>query len=146
MELKYWFNIAHGNQHLDSFLQRIERLYVNCSCIVNAEMNEEIMERLLLFLIDKHRFPRLRCLRFMTCKNISSAWHNINQWINFILTHITEHQLTCVRFDFIEKEHEITNLHTADETIISTNPRYMFDIHRFVQENHVALWIERKQK
>jgi len=107
-------------------------------------MNEEIMEPLLVFLTAKHRFPQLRCLRFMNCKNVSSAWYNIDQWINFVCSHINEHQLACVRFDFIEKEHEITDLQTDDETII--DPPCIVDIHRFVGENHVALWIERKWK
>jgi DNA primase large subunit len=109
-------------------------------------MNEDIMESFLLFLVDKNYFSQLRCLRLMNCKNVSSAWQNINQWINFILTRISEHQLTCVRFDFIEKEHEITDLQTGDEIIVTNNPPCIVDIHRFVQENHVALWMERKQK
>jgi hypothetical protein len=109
-------------------------------------MNEEIMQPLLLFIIAKHRFPQLRCLRFMNCKNISSAWYNIDQWINIVLTRINEHQLTCVRFDFIEKEHEITDLQTGDETIAIIDPPCIVDIHRLIHENHVALWIERKWK
>ncbi|CAM4936174.1 unnamed protein product [Rotaria socialis] len=145
-ELKYWFNTDANNPYLDSFLRRIERLYVECSDVINAKMNEEIMEPLLLFLIDKHRFPQLRCLRFMNCKNISSAWNNIEHWIDFILNRISEHQLTCVRFDFIEKEQEITDLHTGDETIAITDLPYTINIHRFVKENHVALWLERKHK
>ncbi|CAM4972006.1 unnamed protein product, partial [Rotaria socialis] len=129
-ELKYWFNTDANNPYLDSFLRRIERLYVECSDVINAKMNEEIMEPLLLFLIDKHRFPQLRCLRFMNCKNISSAWNNIEHWIDFILTRASEHQLACVRFDFIEKEQEITDLHTGDETIAITDLPYTINIHR----------------
>ncbi|CAF2118612.1 unnamed protein product [Rotaria magnacalcarata] len=145
-ELKYWFNNNANNPNLDSFLRRIERLYVECSDVINAKMNEEIMEPLLLFLIDKHRFPQLRCLRFMNCKNISSAWDNIEHWIDFILNRISEHQLACVRFGFIEKEQEITDLHTGDQTIAITGLPYIINIHRFVKENHVALWLERKHK
>ncbi|CAF3449040.1 unnamed protein product [Rotaria socialis] len=145
-ELKYWFNTDANNPYLDSFLRRIERLYVECSDVINAKMNEEIMEPLLLFLIDKHRFPQLRCLRFMNCKNISSAWNNIEHWIDFILTRASEHQLACVRFDFIEKEQEIADLHTGDETIAITDLPYTINIHRFVKEKHVALWLERKHK
>ncbi|CAF2079965.1 unnamed protein product [Rotaria magnacalcarata] len=145
-ELKYWLNNNANNPHLDSFLRRVERLYVECSDVINAKMNEEIMEPLLLFLIDKHRFPQLRCLRFMNCKNISSAWDNIEHWIDFILNRISEHQLACVRFDFIEKEQEITDLHTGDQTIAITGLPYIINIHRFVKENHVALWLERKHK
>jgi hypothetical protein len=147
VELKYWLVIDFSNQHyINSFLQRIERLYINCSCIINAKMNEEIMQPLVLFIIAKYHFPQLRCLRFMNCKNISAAWYNIDQWINIVLTHINEHQLTSVRFDFIEKEHEITGLQTGDETITSIDPPCIVDIHRLVHENHVALWIERKWK
>jgi hypothetical protein len=82
----------------------------------------------------------------MNCKNISSAWQNINQWIDFILTRINEHQLTCVRFDFIEKEHEITDIQTSDDTIIINDPPRIIDAHRFIYKNHVALWMERKYK
>jgi hypothetical protein len=108
-------------------------------------MNEEIIKPLLLFIINKYRFSRLRYLRF-TCKNISSAWININQWINFILDRVTEHQLTCVRFDFTEKEQEIFGLQTSDEIITTTDPPCIVDIHRFVSANHVTLWLERRQK
>ncbi len=101
-------------------------------------MNEVIMESFLLSIIDKSYFPQLRCLRLMNCKNISSAWQNINQWIDFILIRINEHELTCVRFDFIEKEHDITDLQTNDDMII-------INVHRFLYENHVALWMERKK-
>ncbi len=134
IELKKWFTIHRDNQYLNFFLQRIERLYVNCSYIINAKMNEEIMESLLLFLINKNRFSQLRCLRFMNCKNISLACHNIDQWIHLVLTRTSEHQLTCVRFGFIEKDHEITDLHTGDETITITNPSYIIDINRSIQE------------
>ena len=64
------------------------------------------MESLLSFLIDKHRFPQLKCLRFIGLKNISSAWCNIDQWIAFILKHVTEHQLTCVRLDVKAKNNK----------------------------------------
>lgn len=104
------------------------------------------MKPLLLFLIDRNRFSQLRSLRFLNCRNISTAWDNINQWIEFILTRINEHQLTCVRFDFIETQHEITDLHTGDEIITIPDPTFIVHIHRFVQRNHVALWIDRKQK
>ncbi|CAF4292842.1 unnamed protein product, partial [Adineta steineri] len=56
------------------------------------------------------RFPQLKCLRLRSCKNIASSWENIDQWISFILTHINEHQLTCVRFDFIEQEKKTTEM------------------------------------
>jgi hypothetical protein len=108
-------------------------------------MNEDIMESFLLSIIDKSYFPQLRCLRLMNCKNISSAWPNIDQWIDFILTRINEHEPTCVRFDFIEKEHDITDLQTNDDMIIMNDPRCIIDIHRFLYENHVALSMERKK-
>ncbi|CAF3886759.1 unnamed protein product, partial [Rotaria magnacalcarata] len=134
------FNILELNNPIDA------NSAYNLEDVINAKMNEEIMEPLLLFLIDKHRFPQLRCLRFMNCKNISSAWDNIEHWIDFILNRISEHQLACVRFDFIEKEQEITDLHTGDQTIAITGLPYIINIHRFVKENHVALWLERKHK
>ncbi len=104
------------------------------------------MKPLLLFVINKHRFPQLRCLRFYACKNILSSWDNIDQWIDIILTRITEHQLTCVRFDFHVKEQEITGLKTGDEVITITERSCVVDIHRFIGANHVILWIERRQK
>ena len=144
MELKHWFSIVDGNPYLRSLLQHIERFYVDCMLITNAKMNEEIMKPLLCFLINQDHFPRLRSIRFVSCKNISSAWMNINRWLDFLLTPITEHQLHCVRFDFVEKEHEVTDLHTCDQTTTTINPTCTFDIHRFVHANHVALWMDRK--
>jgi hypothetical protein len=99
---------------------------------------------LLSFIIDKHRFPQLQSLRFITCKHISSAWCNIDKWIDFVFTHINEHQLKCLRFDFIEKEQEVTDIKTGDEIITTTDPPCIVDIHRFVSENHISFWIERK--
>jgi len=108
-------------------------------------MNEEIMKPLLLFLIDKYRFPQLRCLAFIELQNMSSAWCNIDQWINFILNHVIEHQLTSVRFDFEKKEQEMMNLQTYDESIIVTESSYIIDIHRFICKSLISLWIERKR-
>jgi hypothetical protein len=137
----------HGNTYFDFFLQRLNRLFVECPCIINKKINDEIMKPLLLFIINKHRFPQLRCLRFSGLENILSSWDNIDQWIDFILNRITEHQLTCVRFDFTEtiKEKEITNLQTGDEVITITEPPYVVDVHRFIWANHVILWMEQRQ-
>jgi len=77
-ELRYWFSENFANGYLDSFLQRLN--------------------------YDKYRLPKLRCLRFTRCKKILSSWNNIDQWIDFILSRIMEHQLTCVRFDFVEEQ------------------------------------------
>jgi hypothetical protein len=99
---------------------------------------------LLSSVIDKRRFPRLQCLRFLDCKHISSAWCNINKWIDFILTHISEHQLKYLRFDFIEKEHELTDIQSGDEIITITEPPCVVDIQRFILDNHISFWIERK--
>ena len=110
-------------------------------------MNEEIMEPLLLFVMNKNRFPQLRCLRFIFCKNILSVWNNINQWIDFILAHITEHQLTCVGFDFDAKQQEkITELQTSNEVITVTELPYIVDVYRFMLEYNVTLWMERRQQ
>ena len=128
-------------------MQRLNRLVVHCSSIISREMNEEIMEPLLLFVLNKNRFPQLRCLRFIVCKNILSVWNNINQWIDFILAHITEHQLTCVRFDFDPKQQEkITELQTSNEVITVTELPYIVDVHRFMLEDNVTLWMERRQQ
>jgi hypothetical protein len=102
------------------------------------------MEPLLSFIIDKHRFPQLQCLRFIKCKYISSAWCNIDKWIDFIFTNINEHQLKCLRFDFVEKEQEVTDIKTGYETITMTNPPCIVNIHRYVSEYHISFWIERK--
>ncbi|CAF2765928.1 unnamed protein product [Rotaria sp. Silwood2] len=102
------------------------------------------MEPLLSFVIDKHHFPQLQCLRFILCKHILSTWCNIFKWIDFIFAHINEVRLKCLRFDFIEKDQEVTDIKTGDEIIITTEPPYIVDIHRFISENHIAFWIERK--
>jgi hypothetical protein len=143
-ELKYWFTNARDNQYLNTFLRHLDQLYVDCSPIINLNLNEEIMLPLLSFVIDKHHFPQLQCLRFIMCKHIESAWCNIHKWIDFILTHINQHQLQCFRFDFIEKEHEITDMQTDDKLIISTEPSCIVHIHQFVSENQISFWIERK--
>jgi hypothetical protein len=143
--LKYWFN--YHNQYFDTFLRHIDRLYIDCSSIININSNEEIRIPLLSFIIDKHRFPQLYSLRFIECKHISSAWCNLSKWIDFILIHINEHQLKCLRFDFIEKEHdELTDLQTTDEIIANIESPSIVDIHRFVTDNHISLWMERRQK
>ena len=84
---------------------------------------------ILSFVADKRRFPRLEYLRFIECKHISSAWCNLNKWIDFILTHINEHQLEYLRFDIIEKEHELTDIQTGDEIITISEPSCIVDIH-----------------
>jgi hypothetical protein len=145
-DLKHWFINYPGNENLDFFLQRINRLYVHCASIIDLKTNEEIMTPLLTFLIDKYRFPQLRCLRFVDLRNISSAWCNIDQWISFILSHIMEHQLTCIRFDFVDKEQEPMNLQRGDESIAIVESAYIIDVHRLVCKGLVSLWIERRQK
>ncbi|CAF3437903.1 unnamed protein product, partial [Rotaria sp. Silwood2] len=145
-ELKYWFTNNCTHPYLDTFLQRLDRLYVDCSSIMNINLNEEFLMPFLSFVIDKRRFPRLVCLRLIECKHISSAWSNINKWIDFILIHINEHQLKCLRFDFIEKEHQLPDIQPHDEIITIIEPSYVVNIHRLVLENYVLFWIEREQK
>ncbi|CAF4061583.1 unnamed protein product, partial [Rotaria magnacalcarata] len=131
-ELRYWFSNDLHNQYFDSFLQRLDRLYVNCSWIITREMNEELLTPLLQFLIDKDRLPQLRSLQFIFCKNILSAWTNIDQLIDFILSRIMEHQLTCVCFDFEQQKQPLTDLRTTDEIIRITEPSCFVYIHRFI--------------
>lgn len=144
IEMTHWFTIVEDNQYLRSLLLHMERICVVCSSIINATMSQEIVQPLLRFLIDQNRFPRLRCIRFNGCKNISGAWLNINEWLDFFLIHIAAHQLQCIRFDFIEKEQEVTDLLSGDGRFTTTDPLCVYDIHRFVHSNHAALWIDRK--
>ncbi|CAF4757634.1 unnamed protein product [Rotaria socialis] len=142
-ELRYWFINDLHNQYFDTFLQRLDRLYVNCSCIITREMNEELLTSLLQFLIDEDRLPQLQ---FICCKNILSAWTNIDQLIDFILSRMVEHQLTCMCFDFEQQKQLSTDLRTTDETIRITEPPCVVYIHRFISSNRVSLWIERQRK
>ena len=109
-ELKYWFTNLYDNEYLNTFLRNLDQLYVDCSPIINLKLNEEIMLPLLTFATNRDHFPQLQCLRFIMCKHIQSAWCNIDKWIDFIFTHIDQHQLQCFRFDFIEKIEKITTL------------------------------------
>ena len=99
---------------------------------------------LLSFVINKDHFPQLQCLRFILCKHIESAWCNIDKWIDFILTHMNQHQLQCFRFDFIEKGHEITAMQVDTKLITATEPPRINHIHQFVSETQISFWIERK--
>ena len=103
-ELNYWITNGHGNQYLDAFLQRLDQLHIECSSIINEHLNEEVIIPFLSFIINKHRFPRLECLRFILCKHISSALSNIDKWIDFILTHVNEHQLKYLRFSLSKRK------------------------------------------
>ncbi|CAF1368399.1 unnamed protein product [Adineta ricciae] len=144
-ELKHWLTIDHNKQQLlNTFLRQLDRLYINCSPLININQNEEIMLPLLSFIINAQCFPNLKYLRFVRCKYISSSWININQWIEFIFLHINEHQLKCLRFDFIEKEKELPDVKTTDELIKTTEFLCTINIQRFVSENHISYWIERK--
>ncbi|CAF3999254.1 unnamed protein product [Rotaria sordida] len=145
-ELNYWITNGHDNEYLDTFLQRLDELHIECSSIINKHLNDEVMIPLLSFIINKRHFPRLECLRFIQCKHILSAWCNIDKWIDFIFTHINEHQLKYLRFSFIEKEQAVTDMQTGDETITMTDPPCIVDIHRLVSENRISFWIERKYK
>ncbi|CAF4287257.1 unnamed protein product, partial [Rotaria magnacalcarata] len=143
-ELNYWITDSRDNEYLDAFLQRLDRLHIECSSIINKHLNEEVMIPLLSFVINKRHFPRLECLRFHECKNISSAWCSIDKWIDFIFTHINEHQLKYLRFSFIENEQLVTDMQTGDETITLTDQSCIVDIHRLVLESRISFWIERK--
>ncbi|CAF1423646.1 unnamed protein product [Adineta steineri] len=145
-EFKYWLTNDTNNLYLCSVLQRLERLHVDCSSLINKQMNEEIYHLFLSYIIDKDRFPQLKCLRLRSCKNIASSWENIDQWISFILTHINEHQLTCVRFDFIEQEKKTTEMNIYNQIMRIVQLSSIIDIHQFVHDNHIALWIERRYK
>ncbi|CAF1439090.1 unnamed protein product [Adineta steineri] len=145
-EFKYWLTNDTNNLCLCSVLRRLERLHVDCSSLINRQMNEEIYHSFLSYIIDKDRFPQLKCLRLRSCKNIASSWENIDQWISFILTHINEHQLTCVRFDFIEQEKKTTEMNICNQIMRIVQLSSIIDIHQFVHDNHIALWIERRYK
>ncbi len=121
-------------------LQHIDRLYIDGSSIININLNEEIRVSLFSFVIDQRCFPHVYFLRFIECKHISTAWCYIDKWISFNLTHINEHQLKYLRFDFLENEHKLlTGLKTNDRIITITEPLCIVDIHRFVLENHISL-------
>jgi len=145
-ELNYWINNGHNNEYLNIFLQRLDRLYIECSSVINEHLNEELMIPVLSFIINKRHFPQLEALRFIEYKHISSAWCNFDKWIGFIFTHINEHRIKYLRFSFIEKDQEVTDMQTGDETITMTDPPCIIDIRRFVSENRIAFWIERKYK
>jgi hypothetical protein len=145
-ELTYWITNGGDNLYLDVFFQRLNQIFIECSFIINKNLNEEMMVLLLTFIINKRRFPRLECLSFIQCEHISSSWCNINKCINFIFTHLNEHQLKHLRFSFIGKEQEITDMQTGDEIITITEPSCVADIHRFVSENRISFWIQRIYK
>ncbi|CAF1114414.1 unnamed protein product [Adineta ricciae] len=145
-ELSYWITNGYDNQYLQAFLEHINRLYIDCSFIVNEHLNEELMNPLLSFIINKQRFPRLEYLRFVECKHTSSAWCDINKWIDYILTHMDKHQLKHLWFSFIDKGQQLTDMKTGDEIITNNNPPCIIDIHRFVSEDHISFWMERKFK
>ena len=142
--MKYWFTNLYDNEYLNTFLRNLDQLYVDCSPIINLKLNEEIMLPLLTFATNRDHFPQLQCLRFIMCKHIQSAWCNIDKWIDFIFTHIDQHQLQCFRFDFIEKIEKITTLQTDDKLITTTEPQRIIHIHQFVSETQISFWIERK--
>ncbi|CAF4084801.1 unnamed protein product, partial [Adineta steineri] len=84
-ELKHWFTSDHNRQQfLNTFLARLDRLFIDCEPLINMNRNQEIMLPLLSFIINKQRFPNLKYLRFINCKYISSSWVNINKWVEFI--------------------------------------------------------------
>ena len=144
IELKYWLTEQYHCQYVNTFLQNLDQLYIDCSDIINLMLNEAMMTPLLSSIINRYDFPQLKCLCFFMCKHISSSWININKWINFILTHFHQHKLEYIRFSFIEKENEIIDVKTGDEIITSTESPHIIDIHRFVLENRISFWIERK--
>ena len=137
IELKCWLTERYRCQYIDKFLQNLDQLYIDCSDITNLMLNEALMIPLFTSLIKRYDFPKLKCLCFFMCKHISSSWININKWIDFILTHLNQHKLKYLRFNFTDKENEI---------IISTESACIIDIHRFVSENQISFWMERKQK
>ncbi|CAF0983838.1 unnamed protein product [Adineta ricciae] len=142
-EFKYWLTNYTNNPHLCSFFQRLQRLHIDCSSLINRQMNEEVYHLFLSYIIDKDRFPQLKCLRLRCCKDVGSSWENIDQWIGFILTHTDQHRLTCVRFDFIEKENETTEMNICNQIMSIVQPSSIIVVHQFVCDNHIALWIER---
>ncbi|CAF1517292.1 unnamed protein product [Adineta ricciae] len=144
IELKYWLTERYHCQYVDAFLRNLDQLHIDCSDITNVMLNEALMIPLLTSLIKRYDFPELKCLCFFTCKHISSSWINISKWIDFILTHFDQHKLKYVRFSFREKENEIIDMKTTDEIITSTESACIIDIHRFVSENQISFWMERK--
>ncbi len=64
-ELNYWITNGRANEYLDAFLQRHDRLHIECSSIINKHLNEEVMMPLVSFIINKRHFPRLECLHFI---------------------------------------------------------------------------------
>ncbi|CAF2225399.1 unnamed protein product [Rotaria magnacalcarata] len=82
---------------------------------------------------------------YIDCSPIS----NINQHeeimvplLSFVIDKQRFRQLQCLRFDFIEKEQQVIDMKTGDEIVSIAEPPRIADIHRFVSENHLALWIQ----
>lgn len=144
-EFEYWLMNDSIIEKLHFFFQRLHRLVLDCSSIINKKMNEQIMKPLLLFILNKNYFFQLKSLQCF-CKNISSSWINVDEWIDFILHRIHQHQLTSFRFDFIEKQQEIiTNLQTGNDIVLNNEYSTIIHIHRFISTHNFCFWIERKQ-
>jgi hypothetical protein len=120
LELNYWVNDETISRNLHFFLERLEQLHVMCS-----SMNEEMMDKLLLYLIDSEHFSRLRGLRFIECSTISSAWNNFHQWIEIIFARSNKHQLIYLQFVFLDKEYLVKDLEVGNE-FINVDPSFKF--------------------
>ncbi|CAF1653756.1 unnamed protein product [Adineta ricciae] len=145
-ELIHWITNDSGNQNLNSFLQRLDELSIQCSSITNEYLNEEVMTPLLSFILNKQRFPRLEYLRFFRFQHVSSVCCIIKRWIDYILNHWNEHQLKYLRFSSPENDQQLADMQTGDEIITICDPPCIIDIRRLVSNDYVSLWMERRYK
>ncbi|CAF1234076.1 unnamed protein product [Adineta ricciae] len=143
-ELRHWITNDSHNQYLNTFLQRLDGIFIECSSITNEYLNEEMMIPFLSFILNKQRFSQLEYLRFFQFQHVSSAWCIINKWTNYILNHCNEHQLKYLQFSLIENDQLLTNMKTADEIITISDPPRIIDIHRSVSNNNISFWMENR--
>ncbi|CAF1666605.1 unnamed protein product, partial [Adineta ricciae] len=141
-ELRHWITNDSHNQYLNTFLQRLDKIFIECSSITNEYLNEEMMIPFLSFILNRQRFSQLEYLDFFQFQHVSSAWCIINKWTNYILNHCNEHQLKYLQFSLIENDQLLTNMKTGDEIITISDPPRIIDIHRSVSNNYISFWME----
>lgn len=142
----YWF---HENTNISSicfFLSRIEQMRVFCSLHVNSTIHRKTIQQIVASMVYSDLFPRLKILRLSEFPSNSIVESNICQWIDMIVSHATENQLSCFRIDFDNQCFELDEFIKNVGLTTFHEPHCIVDICQSSRPGHFELWIERKQR
>ena len=133
-EMTLWLHDESMSRDLHSFLVRLEHLHVTCST-----MADDMLDRLLTYLVDSGHFSRLRRLWLAECPHLSLQENDIRRWTDMISVRSNKHHLTFLKINFLDEEYLVSDLKPGYEMNVINQDRSSVEVHRHVRPDRKSV-------